>query len=137
MKTNNYYLIDTDIIIYWLKDKFQSINKKFIEIENHRIFISSITVAELYYGAHNSSKISENCKLISDLISEINVVDFDCEAGEHFGKIKADLKSQGKIINDSDLFIASIAISNDYILVTNNENHFKRIEGLETENWTQ
>jgi len=135
MNNDTFFLIDTDIIIYWLKNKFQSINEKFIEIEDHRIFISSITVAELYYGVYNSSKIEENCKLVKDLVSEINVVDFDSKAGELFGKIKANLKSRGEIINDSDLFIASMGVSNDYTLVTNNESHFGRIEGLKIENW--
>lgn len=51
MNTGTFYLIDTDILIYWLKNKFHSISKKFIEIEDDRIFISSISVAELYYGA--------------------------------------------------------------------------------------
>ena len=50
-------------------------------------------------------------------------------------KIKANLKARGEIINDSDLFIASIAISKGYTLVTNNEKHFARIEGLKIENW--
>ena len=110
MSSETFYLIDTDIIIYWLKNKFQSINEKFDEIDDYQIFISAITVAELYYGVYKSSKIDENCSLIDNLISEINVVDFDAKAGESFGKIKADLKLKGKIINDSDLFIASIAV---------------------------
>jgi tRNA(fMet)-specific endonuclease VapC len=135
MTINNLYLIDTDIIIYWLKNRFPSINKKFTTLEKHCIFISSITVAELYYGAYNSSKIRENLELVRELISEMNIVDFDSKAGERFGKIKANLKSRGEIINDSDLFIASIGISNRLTLVTNNENHFRRIDGLEIENW--
>jgi len=89
MKIDTDYLIDTDIIIYWLKNKFQSINDKFMEIEEHRLFISSITVAELYYGAYNSSKVKENSQLVKELSSEINVVNFDSQAGKHFGKIKA------------------------------------------------
>jgi len=135
MNIDTFYLIDTDIIIYWLKNKCQSINDKFMAIEEHRLFISSITVAELYYGAYNSSKVKENGELVKELRSEINVVDFDSQAGEHFGKIKANLKARGEIINDSDLFIASIAISKGYTLVTNNEKHFARIEGLKIENW--
>ena len=65
------------------------------------------------------------------------MVDFDENAGKCFGEIKAYLKSKGKIICDSDLFIAAAAISNNFTLVTNNEKHFKRIEGLEIENWTR
>jgi len=86
MNNDTFYLIDTDIIIYWLRNQFQSINEKFRKIEEHRLFISSITVAELYYGAYNSSKVKENGKLVKELRSEINVVDFDSQAGEYFGK---------------------------------------------------
>ena len=78
-----------------------------------------------------------NLKLINELISEINVLSFDPKSGEVFGKIKADLKHKGRILNDSDLFIAATAIFNDLILVTNNEKHFQRIENLRIQNWTK
>ncbi len=79
--------------------------------------------------------MEENYNLVKELISEINIVDFDGKAGEHFGRIKANLKSRGEIINDSDIFIASIGIPNEYTLVTNNGKHFSRIEDLKIENW--
>ena len=52
-----------------------------------------------------------------------------------FGKIKADLKSKGNIIEDFDILIASVAMANNHIVVTNNYEHFSRIEGLQAENW--
>jgi tRNA(fMet)-specific endonuclease VapC len=129
------YLLDTDIIIYWLKNKYAEINRKIDAVPGDCIFISSITVAELYFGAYNSSKKEENIALIDDLLTEINVIDFDENAGKRFGEIKAELKRKGKIICDSDLFIAAAALSNNLILVTNNESHFNRIEKLEIQNW--
>jgi len=131
------FLVDTDIIIYWLNNKYPQINQKIIAVGDDKIFISSITVAELFYGAYNSSNPEKNLKLINDLILEINVINFDPKAGEQFGNIKAGLKKTGKIINDSDLFIAATAISNEMILVTNNEKHFKRIKNLKIENWSK
>jgi tRNA(fMet)-specific endonuclease VapC len=135
MKRRKAYLLDSDIVIYWLKNKYPGINKKIKKIDEDRIFISSITVAELYFGAYNSAKKEENKQLIDELLEKINVVHFDESAAECFGEIKYLLKSQGKIICDSDLFIAAIAISNDLILVTNNERHFDRIDKLEITNW--
>ncbi len=85
------YLIDTDIIIYWLKNKYPQINEKIEKIEDSCIFISSITLAELYFGAYNSSKLDDNLKPISELISEINILNFDSKSANHFGKIKTDL----------------------------------------------
>ena len=71
MNKDTFYLIDTDIIIYWLKNRYPSISEKFIEIEDYRMFISPITVAELYYGAYNSAEKYENCELVKELVSEI------------------------------------------------------------------
>jgi tRNA(fMet)-specific endonuclease VapC len=132
---NESYLLDTDIIIYWLKNTFPRINEKIEKLEARCLFISSITIAELFFGAYNSSKPKNNLKLINELNSEINVINFDTKSGNQFGKIKADLKTKGKILNDSDLFIAATAISNDLILVTNNEKHFQRIGNLKVQNW--
>jgi len=135
MKKIDAYLLDTDIVIYWLKDKFPQINKKILSISEDRIFISSISVAELYFGAYNSTRKEENKQLIDDLLEKMNILNFDNNAANCFGEIKSSLKKQGKIICDSDLFIAACAISNDLLLVTNNEKHFQRIEKLEIENW--
>jgi predicted nucleic acid-binding protein len=57
-------------------------------------------------------------------------------AAEWFGKLKAELKQQGNIIMDADLLIASIAIANDLILVTNNTRHFQRLSMLKIDNWS-
>jgi len=129
------YLLDTDIIVYWLNNVYPSLQKKIENVAAEQIFISSITVAELFFGAYNSSKVSENIKLLEDLTSEINLLPFDQKCGRIFGKIKAQLKKNGEMINDSDLFIASIAIKNNLCLITNNEKHFRRVKELHIENW--
>lgn len=67
---NDIYLLDTDIVIYWLKNKFPKINQRIKETSDDCIFISSITVAELYFGAYNSSKKQENIRLIDELLNE-------------------------------------------------------------------
>ena len=129
------YILDTDIIIYWMNNKYPNIRRKIENIPDDNIFISAITVAELYFGAYNSSRVQENCQLLDELVPELNVISFDKECGKTFGKIKSDLKSKGEIINDSDLFIASIVLTRKLILVTNNDKHFKRIKGIKLENW--
>ena len=57
------------------------------------------------------------------------------ESAMLFGSIKAGLKLKGCMIEDFDILIASIAIANRCIIVTNNDKHFSRIEGLSLENW--
>lgn len=137
MKTTVYYLVDTDIMIYWLTGAYPQVQHKMDTISNDRIFVSAITVAELYFGAYNSSRTRENCVLLDNLIHELRVLPFDEKAGAVFGQIKTTLKQNGQIINDSDLFIAATALSQKLTLVTNNEKHFGRIAGLAVENWTK
>lgn len=63
------------------------------------------------------------------------MIESDPEICNAFGKLKASLEKDGKIIDDADLFIAACAMVTGAILVTNNEKHFKRIKGLKMENW--
>lgn len=122
MKTG--YLLDTDIIIYWLKGMYPQINRRINELGSEYIAMSTITVAELYFGAYNSSKKEKNIFLVDELISAIRVLSLDVEGGRFFGRTKANLKRAGIILSDSDLLIASIAVSNDLVLVSNNQRHF-------------
>ncbi len=52
-----------------------------------------------------------------------------------YGKIRAGLVKSGKVITNTDIQIASIAIANDLILITGNIRHFQHIEELKIENW--
>ncbi|HHC24783.1 MAG TPA: type II toxin-antitoxin system VapC family toxin [Desulfobacterales bacterium] len=129
------FLIDTDIIIYWLANKYPSIDLRMKQAGRKSVFISSITVAELYFGAYNSVRKEENLGVAEGLLAKIDIVPFDEKAGKYFGEMKASLKRKGRIISDSDIFIAATAFSNNLILVTNNEEHFGRIKNLTIENW--
>ncbi len=75
--------------------------------------------------------------MIDELVSWVTVLDFDHAAGVLFGRIKAELKQSGKLINDSDLFIAATALSHDLVLVTNNLRHFERVPFLRLEDWVE
>ncbi len=131
------YLLDTDIIILWLNNKYPYLEGKIDQIPDNMIFISSITVAELFFGAYNSSKVQQNIELLENIIPEMNIICFDEECGKIFGKLKSELKKSGQLINDSDLFIASIAIKENLCLVTNNQKHFERISDLKIETWVK
>jgi tRNA(fMet)-specific endonuclease VapC len=129
------YLLDTDIVIYWLTDRFPHIQQRIDAVDAGDIFLSAITVAELYFGAWNSSRPRENRELIDELLSYVTVLDFDHNAAFMFGRVKAELKQSGRIVNDSDLLISATALFHSLILVTNNERHFERIPDLRIENW--
>jgi hypothetical protein len=54
-----------------------------------------------------------------------------------YGEIRAGLERLGTPIGDADVRIAAIALSRGLKVVTANERHFRRVPGLETENWLE
>lgn len=128
------YLLDTDILIFWLKGN-KNIEQKALYIGLEQLSYSIISHAELYFGAYNSQQIEKNLNSIEIVKQKLTLAPFDANAAQLFGKTKAYLKQQGTIIMDADIMIASIAQSNNLTLVTNNVRHFKRIEALKIENW--
>lgn len=128
------YLIDTDICIYWLKGN-ANIEQKALAVRLDNIYISYITLSELYYGAYKSQRIKGNLIAVKALWNKLGFIESNEDICETFGKFKADLEKKGNVINDADMFIASCALVNGFTLVTNNERHFKRVKGLKVENW--
>jgi len=128
------YLLDTNICIYWLKGN-QVIEQQAIKNGLENLFISFITLSELYYGAFRSKRVLENLASIYFLKNKLKVIESNEKICETFGKIKANLVNSGKIIDDADIFIASCALNINATLVTNNEKHFVEIEDLKIVNW--
>ena len=63
------------------------------------------------------------------------VISLSDNALNEFGRLKAQLRQVGTPVADFDLLIASVAITEDLILVTNNTRHYQRIQGLKSDNW--
>jgi tRNA(fMet)-specific endonuclease VapC len=128
------YLLDTDICIYWMKN-INSVRDKIQQIGWEQIYICNITVAELYFGAYNSQKVAENLTRAENFIQDISVISLDDNAVKKFGELKAELRKIGQSVADFDLLIASVALTRNYVLVTNNIRHYIRVPELKLENW--
>jgi len=127
------YLIDTNICIYFIKGMFD-LNTKFQTVGTKNIYISEITVAELKFGIANSEKKKDNFKIINQFIEYSNVLPI-FPALDIYAEIKTKMRKRGKSIDEFDLLIASTALFNNLILVTNNEKHFNLIENIKIEKW--
>lgn len=130
------FLIDTDILIYSLKGD-PVVMDHLNQTSASPKAISVISYGELLYGAHKSSRPIDNLARVRRLGEVLPVIDISPAIMDAFGSLKAHLEQDGKRLDDFDLVIAATAITIGYRLVTNNEKHFSRIEGLETENWTR
>ena len=130
------YLLDTNICIYALKNKPKTVMKHIERAGFQNIFMSTIVLSELYFGAENSLKPRYNRKVIDHFMSPFKIISFDLDSANIYGKIRAELKKDGKLIGLMDMLIAATALSNDMVLVTNNEKEFNRVRDLKIENWS-
>ncbi|MGV8838144.1 type II toxin-antitoxin system tRNA(fMet)-specific endonuclease VapC [Cellvibrio sp.] len=129
------YLLDTNICIYIAKYNPPSVRERFAQHSANELAMSVITFGELRFGAEKSHAKEQAIAVIDDLASLMSVEELGEEVAEHYGDIRARLQNSGQIIGNNDLWLAAHARSQDWILVTNNEKEFLRVDGLRVENW--
>lgn len=128
------YLLDTNIVIYVIKNRPLSVLDAFNR-NSGRMAISSITLAELAHGIEKSGNPARNLAVVEDFVSRLEVLPYDDRAAWQYGIIRAALEKQGTPIGVNDLHIAGHARSLGLIIVTNNLREFERIPGVSVENW--
>ncbi len=131
------FLIDTNICIYIMNDHPPEVIQKFRQIGVGNICISSITVSELQYGACKSKQIKRNMKRLDEFLSPFEILAYDENASNYYGKIRSHLEKQGTVIGPLDMLIAAHALSKDLTLITNNEKEFNRVKSLKVTNWVK
>ena len=129
------YMLDTDTCIYIIKRKPVSALRRLESLQPGQLAMSAITFAELVYGAKKSQQVEANVARLNELAELLEIRPFDQKAAVFYGDIRSLLEKKGKLIGSNDLLIAAHALSLDWVLVTNNEKEFKRVDGLRLENW--
>ena len=128
-------MVDTNICIYIIKRRRQSVLGRFTPFAVRDIGISTITLAQLEYGAPKNQQPKKNREALEQCISPLEVAAFDREATAAYGNIRAALEKRGLPIGSMDMLIAAHALSLGVTLVTNNQREFRRVPGLPVENW--
>ncbi len=128
------YMLDTNICIYVMNHHTGALQEKFIGLTS-QLCISSITLAELYFGAEKSARRSDNLQTIEQFVARLEVLPFSEKAAAHYGEIRAALVRVGKIAGPHDMLIGAHARAENLIVVTNNMREFERMPGVRVENW--
>jgi tRNA(fMet)-specific endonuclease VapC len=128
------YMLDTNICIYVIKTYPPKLRERFNRFAD-QLCISAITLGELAYGAEKSARQAENQQAVQQFAALLEVLPFTARAALHSGQIRAELERAGRPVGGFDLLIAAHARSEGLIVVTNNLREFRRIPGLQTENW--
>ena len=130
------YLLDTNICIFAIRKRPEIVLKKLKEKISDGIYISSLTVAELEFGVENSQRIEKNRIALLKFLSIFNILNFDDTDAIDYGRLKTDLRKQGRLIGPIDMLLAAQALNKELIFVTNNVKEFERVKWLKIEDWS-
>jgi len=129
--------LDTNIISAFLKKDLRVVSRVSNYLESFdRLTINIISYYEILRGLKDLGN-EEKLRKFEEFVQENEFISIGKDAVIKAAEIYAYLKKQGNLIEDADILMASIAIVENLVLVTNNIKHFERIEGLATENWLE
>lgn len=117
-----------------MKGKF-NLEERFDKVTSDNCFISEMTLAELKFGVEKSEKPEKNRKALENFLTGVQILPI-FHSLDLYAKEKARLQKAGTPIDDFDLLIGATSVTHKLVMVTNNTNHFKRINGIKLEDWT-
>lgn len=124
-------LLDTNIVIALFANE-TVVKENLAKAEE--VFIPSVIIGELFYGAHKSARATENIARIDNFASASIVLGCDTETSRIYGEIKYALSVKGHPIPENDIWIAAIAIQHDLILISR-DSHFNKVDDLKVMAW--
>ena len=102
------YMLDTNTCVFVLRSKPLCVTERFQQCADDEVCVSTITVAELRFGADKSLQPEANHDKLSKFLMEVEIVDFDPGAADAYGVIRADLERRGQPIGDLDMLLAAL-----------------------------
>ena len=130
------YLLDTDICSYAIKRKEAVLLGRIREgLIAEEIAISVITRGELLYGLALLPEATSLARAVHAFLDTVPCLDWNKEAANRYALLRAHQKTTGSSIGYMDTQIAAHALAENLVLVTNNERHYGRIDGLQLLNW--
>lgn len=124
-------IIDTDILIDVLRSKKEAV-ALVSELETKKFLLATTTVNafELYYGAHKSNQPEKGLQSTKTLLNRLVLLPFTPKSAQKAGHIYAELEKTGQTIGLRDSFVAAIALTRGFAVVTRNIQHFRKIANL-------
>ena len=117
-------ILDTDHCVAVLRGRLDL--RSYVQ-PDEALAITTITAAELAYGAHKSAHPQDNLTRLDAFLAGLEILSFDEAGARRYGYLRAALEKNGQAISDLDLQIASIALEARSPLLTHNRQHFERL----------
>lgn len=130
------YLLDTNALSQLIRDPRGNVGMRLRQVGDSNVFTSIVVACELRYGARkrNSALLSER---IDRVLSSIHVAPLESGVDVCYAQIRQELESAGRSIGANDLLIAAHALEQSATLVTDNVDEFRRMPGLQIDDWVR
>jgi tRNA(fMet)-specific endonuclease VapC len=129
------YLLDTNVCVMYLNGRSILVRDRLRATSIEEIAMCSVVKAELFYGAMRSNNPTQTLQRQQSFLEQFVSLPFGDEAAIVGGQIRARLASSGTPIGLYDLQIAAIVLTNNLTLITHNMGEFRRVDGLQIEDW--
>lgn len=130
------FLLDTNACIHFLNGTSNRLVRRILDTGPGNVAVSSVTLAELHFGAARSANPDANLERVEAFAEELVSYPFDDECAARFGRIRAEMLSAGRPTPDFDLAISAVAMTHGLTIVTA-DRHFAVVPGLESADWTK
>lgn len=128
-------VLDTNVVVAAL-NRVDSVIKRLVGVEPTDVLLPDLVVAELLFGAHTFNRVAENLAKVERLVLLFRTVPFDLHAARRFAELKSELRRRGRVKQDFDLAIASVALGSHATLITHDGGLLDgAIPDLRVEDW--
>ena len=125
------FLLDTNIVTALFAQEAAVLQQLEQAME---VFLPSIVLGELYYGAEKSARAEANIERVQEFAARSAVLACDSETAQFYGHVKNQLRAKGKPLPENDIWVAAFALQHDLALVSRDA-HFQEVEGLTVIAW--
>ena len=112
---NGTFLLDSKIVIAIFAGESSVLEHL---AQSKEVFVPTVVLGELYYGARKSTRVAANINRIDELAETSALLGCDIETSRHYGRIKNDLRAKGRPTPENDIWIASVAQQHGLTLVS-------------------
>jgi tRNA(fMet)-specific endonuclease VapC len=132
------YLLDTNAAAHCVfRRRGVQERVKAARTAGHRIGIGLPVLGELYAGVEYSATRDKNLDILTRNLRLFRLWPFTADAAKLYGKLYAELRRGGRIIQQVDLQIAAIAFSLGNCTIVTSDSDFDAVPGLAVENWAK
>jgi tRNA(fMet)-specific endonuclease VapC len=129
------YLLDTNTCIAYLNGSNANVLQHMQRLKPIDIALCSVVKSELWYGAMKSQAPTQTLTKLFVFFNQFASLPFNDRAARESARIRADLAKRGTPIGPYDVQIAGIATLHTLKVIINNVGEFRRVVGLQLENW--